>query len=509
LTYPIPLFGLSKKDFQIGFMELTNDQLAGDSSDLSSLTFANDLLLSDSGLQDGGFSELSAALAAAQGAQSQTDTPWLTDTTPEPTSNHSTAASSPLTPGPPAPHATTRPKLGTSRFSTEVIRTLKNWLAAHQQHPYPRNDDMVFLQQRTGLNQAQLTNWFANARRRGKVQSIRPSSPQVRNHATIPIDIIKRPGTPAIRQDPRSKDPLQRWVDSPPEHEPADVGDIARAMKSSSGKHSCKFCDRHATLTILRMTILTYPDVNNVKGFDYAYNDYRQSPHLSSASSAGTSHSSEASNRYSSGSQNSIKVRRPSRRKRAARRRPLEADVVNNHNMPYQCTFCTEVFKTKYDWQRHEKSLHLPLEQWVCALQGPRAPHAESSQLCCVFCGETAPGDDHIEAHQYSACQERSIEERTFHRKDHLVQHLRLVHGAKFEAWSMKNWMIPIPDIQSRCGFCALEMTTWLDRTDHLADHFKVGATMADWKGDWGFDDSTKRLVENSVPPCKYFWPLQ
>lgn len=25
----------------------------------------------------------------------------------------------------------------------------------------------------------------------------------------------------------------------------------------------------------------------------------------------------------------------------------------------YQCTFCTETFKTKHDWQRHEKSLHL------------------------------------------------------------------------------------------------------------------------------------------------------
>jgi hypothetical protein len=50
-----------------------------------------------------------------------------------------------------------------------------------------------------------------------------------------------------------------------------------------------------------------------------------------------------------------------------------------------------------------------------------------------------------------------------------------------------------------------LEMTTWIDRIDHLADHFKIGATMAEWKGDWGFDESTKRLVENSVPPCKCF----
>lgn len=30
----------------------------------------------------------------------------------------------------------------------------------------------------------------------------------------------------------------------------------------------------------------------------------------------------------------------------------------------YQCTFCTDAFKTKYDWQRHETSMHLSLEQW-------------------------------------------------------------------------------------------------------------------------------------------------
>jgi hypothetical protein len=30
----------------------------------------------------------------------------------------------------------------------------------------------------------------------------------------------------------------------------------------------------------------------------------------------------------------------------------------------YQCTFCTDAFKTKHDWQRHETTMHLTLEQW-------------------------------------------------------------------------------------------------------------------------------------------------
>lgn len=199
-------------------------------------SFDSDSFSFNHGLHDGGFSELSAALAAAQTTPVSFDTQWTPNIDLDGYSNNSTAISSPLTPGTPI----TRPKLG-SRFSREVIRTLKNWLAAHQQHPYPREDDMAMLQQRTGLNQAQLVNWFANARRRGKVQSVRPASPQVANAMASPTDIIPRPGTPAIRQDARSKDPLQRWVDSPPEHEPADVGDIARAMASGSKDGSCKF----------------------------------------------------------------------------------------------------------------------------------------------------------------------------------------------------------------------------------------------------------------------------
>ncbi|KAI8938198.1 hypothetical protein NX059_005859 [Plenodomus lindquistii] len=423
--------------------------------------------------QGNDFSDLSNALATSQSATGNYDELWSLESPFRDLSNHSTAVSSPLTPGTPI----TRPKLG-SRFSRDVIRTLKNWLAVHQQHPYPNEDEMAALQERTGLNKAQLTNWFANARRRGKVQGVRPASPQVNVQAN-PMDIIHRPGTPAFRSESNYKDPLQRWVDSPPEHEPADAHDIARAMASTSRRSS-----------------------HEKAGPSSRYTDPWQSPYArSSASSAATSQSSgDFSAHRSSGSQSSLKMRRPPRRKRASRRRHLEQHQVAEPLMPYQCTFCTEVFKTKYDWQRHEKSLHLPLEKWICALHGPRAPKKDAPEPCCVFCGEVAPDDAHIEAHHYSACQERSLEERTFHRKDHLVQHLRLVHGAKFTQWSMAHWMLPMPEIRSRCGFCSITMSTWEERTDHLADHFKSGATMASWNGDWGFDQATSDMVESAIP---------
>lgn len=65
----------------------------------------------------------------------------------------------------------------------------------------------------------------------------------------------------------------------------------------------------------------------------------------------------------------------------------------------------------------------------------------------------------------------------------------------------MKLWKVATPEIRSRCGFCGIVMDTWTIRVDYLAEHFKTGCSMADWKGDWGFDAPILDIVENSVPP--------
>lgn len=188
---------------------------------------------------------------------------------------------------------------------------------------------------------------------------------------------------------------------------------------------------------------------------------------------------------------------------RRTRKRPAVIEVL-----PFQCTFCTETFKTKHDWQRHEKALHLPLERWVCSLQGPGTetsnyPLQDHAEPCCMYCGKAAPDNIHMREHGFFACQERRVEERTFYRKDHLVQHLRLVHNAIFVHRTMDAWRVPMPDIKSRCGFCGISMTTWTDRIDHISDHFKAGKSMAEWQGDWGFEESILKLVEFAIPPCK------
>lgn len=61
-----------------------------------------------------------------------------------------------------------------------------------------------------------------------------------------------------------------------------------------------------------------------------------------------------------------------------------------------------------------------------------------------------------------------------------------------------------MPNIRSLCGFCGISMDTWQARTDHLADHFKLGSTMADWKGDWGFEAPILARLESAIAPCMF-----
>ncbi|KAF4977949.1 hypothetical protein FZEAL_5597 [Fusarium zealandicum] len=375
----------------------------------------------------------------------------------------------------------TPPKIG-ARFTTESLRILKGWLAAHSGHPYPDETQKRLLQEQTGLNKTQITNWLANARRRSKNSISQTESPRQLGQPQ-PMAIPARPGTPAIRHDSPFLNPLERWVESPPEHEPASASAIAMAVATNSS---------------------LYEDSTGSHNLDQ-YGDFYSTP---SAGSVDTSLSSGGSFSSANSSQKQLKSLEPFRhsrsrrsRKRAFKRNGVKTPLGTVDKM-FQCTFCTETFGRKYDWQRHENSLHLPLERWVCAPNGPRSPNPANGGLpSCVFCGLVNPSDEHDNIHHYQLCQSRSLGERTFTRKDHLRQHLRLFHDVGFSEWSMQQWRVPTPSIRSRCGFCDASMSTWDERADHISNHFKLGKTMASWEGDWGFEQFVLRNLENAIPP--------
>ncbi|PNP60590.1 hypothetical protein FNYG_14693 [Fusarium nygamai] len=361
------------------------------------------------------------------------------------------------------------PKTG-KRLSLNSVRILNKWLSNHTHHPYPSVRDVESIERQTGLTRQQILNWFANARRRKKFNPPETTDPS--SAEASPRDIPpRRPPTPMVQQSP-----LERWENSPPEDEPSTMAAIARAVSGAGGSldqaHSMRM--RHGRAPSSTGT--------------WATTDTSDSSRSSKAS--GYSHTSNRSlNRVIK------KRRRGGLRARNDEKRGLS--VVCHR---FQCTFCTETFKLKHTWSRHEKTQHLSLEQWECSPLGPTALN-ENSEIVCVYCGSGDPDEYHLEEHNHDLCHKRERGERIFYRKDHLRQHLRLVHGSEFLKWPMEEWKSKHEDVISRCGFCDITMTTWSERVNHLADHFKEGRTMADWKGNWGFDAATLDMVENHMPP--------
>lgn len=288
----------------------------------------------------------------------------------------------------------------------------------------------------------------------------RRKSRYFRSHGSVgrPVSI------PTVSTPSSSMDPLQRWRDSPPETEPASLSAIADALQRSPVRQDTQ--SRSLGRTPASSVSWT----------------------TCSSSSVSSSRSSKSNSFLGPVSSSIGRVRKNRRNKPGA-----------NDLRRFPCTFCCDAFKTKYDWARHEKSLHLDLDQWVCAPDGGSIVLPTTGRNHCAYCNMLDPTDDHLGSHNHHACH-AGQEPRVFRRKDHLVQHLRVFH--RLEALPIiDHWKIDPPAIVSRCGFCDEKLTTWKIRADHLSDHFRKGLTMRDWKGGNGFDPFVAAQVRNAIPP--------
>ncbi|KAF2725766.1 hypothetical protein K431DRAFT_259421 [Polychaeton citri CBS 116435] len=381
------------------------------------------------------------------------------------------------------------------RFPRHAVKILRDWLDSHADHPYPSEEEKTELERRTELKPTQIANWLANARRRRKVTT--GSIPRGCQSPSL------RAATPAIAIPASDKpwdelNPFERWQHSPPENEPASVTDIVQAVANAA-----------------------IPDENSsISGSSYRTRHKRSSAGSNisglkenSIVSGETDHSSWSAASSSQQTRGSMSSRGSSfvsfssslagkRDRRRRRRQPLAPTkpATDAKKRIFQCTFCTDTFKSKYDWTRHEKSLHLSLEKWVCAPMGAIVQDRDTGVSRCAYCGIENPNDDHVESHNHRQCAEKGLEARTFFRKDHLRQHLRLMHCCELLP-IMEPWKSIASHVNSRCGFCAKRFTVWQERVDHLTAHFKAGARMAEWKGCRGLDPAVAAQVTNAMPP--------
>ncbi|KAL6809110.1 hypothetical protein GGI42DRAFT_340306 [Trichoderma sp. SZMC 28013] len=270
-------------------------------------------------------------------------------------------------------------------------------------------------------------------------------------------------------------DPMQRWRESPPETEPASLSAIADALKHTP----LQTCSSSAgSLNSQRVGSRAASTISFGSGTSY-----------SSASNASTS---SATFRSSSNRPRG----RVMKRTRANTTKMKEKD---KEKRIFPCTFCCDSFKSKYDWARHEKSLHLNLERWRCTPFGGTVVSPETGRAHCAYCSMLDPNAKHLDSHNHGACESQG-QTPTFSRKDHLVQHLRLAHHVETLP-IIDSWKDQGPPVSSRCGFCNIRMQTWQERVDHLTKHFRKGATMDNWKGEHCFESSVAVKVTHAMPP--------
>jgi hypothetical protein len=166
----------------------------------------------------------------------------------------------------------------------------------------------------------------------------------------------------------------------------------------------------------------------------------------------------------------------------------------------FQCTFCTDTFITKYDWTRHEISLHLQLKRYICCPFSAVQQCQDTGSQICAYCGLASPTLEHTASHNHQYCQSREPDARIFLRKDHLRQHLRSVHECDMLP-HMEYWLLEAVWVNSRCGFCGQRFTMWSERNDHIASHYKSGYHMGMWKGCRGLDCAVSAQVTAAMPP--------
>lgn len=153
---------------------------------------------------------------------------------------------------------------------------------------------------------------------------------------------------------------------------------------------------------------------------------------------------------------------------------------VESKAVQFQCTFCLSTELTEKTWKRHEER-HVPQREYVC-MPNDR-PYLDGHDIC-VFCGASGHSHSILCEDKHARCVRRARQQRTFDRKDKLVQHIDAYHKTAVDDAVLKAWETILPGAQIRfvCGFCGEENMLWDDRASHISRHFRDRLDMTSWR---------------------------
>jgi hypothetical protein len=113
----------------------------------------------------------------------------------------------------------------------------------------------------------------------------------------------------------------------------------------------------------------------------------------------------------------------------------------------------------------------------------------EDDSINCVCCSKEAPEIVPIR-HLTAQCLEKLEKDRTFFRKDGIIQHLKFSHHLVLSDEILLKWRTTNNYSQHNwnCGFCGEQLADWDTRATHISHHFRHGLDMRHW-------DSNLRLT--------------
>jgi hypothetical protein len=215
-----------------------------------------------------------------------------------------------------------------------------------------------------------------------------------------------------------------------------------------------------------------YPDI------EHPPDDIPMGDHASTADLAGHSELTchELSNQYQGAKALSASSHTPSKTDTSQKAEKAPGRFV--------CTACHLRFTTKGDWKRHEGSQCEPQTFWICMLDNNPAIPVDGDWLC-AFCDIMTPGPDrtgilrHLEKdHKFHLCIRKTLEDRSFKRKDKLKHHLQRVHNLSEGSSHWEKWH-QVATTQDKsawgCGFCGACLFTWDGKSDVLFLYYPLG----------------------------------
>ncbi|CAO2657923.1 Nn.00g071830.m01.CDS01 [Neocucurbitaria sp. VM-36] len=142
--------------------------------------------------------------------------------------------------------------------------------------------------------------------------------------------------------------------------------------------------------------------------------------------------------------------------------------LARDPNKIYQCTRkCGKRYGRKCDWKRNEEEGY-PCKSWVCS-------------LC------TSEGVENV---------------KPCFRKYHFVQHFRNIHpDINAEEYEEASVVCSETEFPRKCGFCRHRFVSRQERIDHIADHFKHGKCMLDWKEEADDDSHDSDSADDDDDP--------